>query len=552
MRVSLAPSGKTDEKNVITNNEIKDDMKTIRLFQASMLLALTLIVAGCGNDEVAKNEQQGANGIPAGATVFSGETHPDTQTRTAIVDHTKGGSAKVNWAATDKVWVKDDASAWQQSGAAIFPVAANKAKAMFSLNGTYTGATHDVIYTNLPITGTPQVEIKAAQSQATPNNFDHAGEAGDCAIATAHGGNGGYSFLLDHKSSYLCFLPRCMNVDLGKNIYLTKITITADKPIAGTFNIAGGSIAGNAPAANSSNTITLATTNFPLNTTVADVTKNAAYMVIAPGTYNFTIVYTIKDPTTNVEGTITKTLTSFTCDEGKIHDITAWIDKDLEDVTGSYYTWDATVGEHYWKGHDRDVSGNFFSTLTYNSGFTPNYPGLATDSRWYNTAYGYAQSSPATRSAAGQPNVNLMAHYVQFGDPRWDANRIWIGFGHLYKGGIWLKRRTSSGFANKSTDYWGVDYRTYTQLHIDNRADILYNNTTIPTEAEQATTYFFLPASGYFFEGKMTGLGVGGHYWSSSASSYVSNYSWYFFFSKTAIHVRQFYRSIGSRIAKFY
>lgn len=257
-----------------------------------------------------------------------------------------------------------------------------------------------------------------------------------------------------------------MNVDLGKNIYLTKVTITANKPIAGTFNIVSGSIAGNAPVANSSNTITLTTTDFPLNTTVADVTKNAAYMVIAPGTYNFTIGYTIKDPTTNVEGTITKTLTAFTCDEGKIHDITAWTDKDIEDVTGTYHTWDAAVGENYWKGHDRDASGNFFPTLV-NGGSTANYPASAIDSRWYNTAYGYATSNPATRSAANQPNVNLMAHYVEFGDPRWDANRIWSGYGHLYKGGIWLKRSTVPGFPNKSTDYWGVDYRTSTQLTID-------------------------------------------------------------------------------------
>lgn len=225
-------------------------MKTIKLFQASMLLVMTLIAAGCTNDE-AKTEQQGTNGTPAGTTVFSGETNPSTTTRTAIVDHTQGAGAKVNWAATDQVWVKDDASTWQQSGVATFPVAANKAQAMFALNGTYTGATHDIIYTNIAITGTPQVEIKAAQTQTTPNNFDHAGEAGDLGVATANrqGAGNAYKFTLDHKSSYLCFLPRCMNVDLGKNIYLTKVTITADKPIAGTFNISGGSITGNAPVA---------------------------------------------------------------------------------------------------------------------------------------------------------------------------------------------------------------------------------------------------------------------------------------------------------------
>ena len=527
-------------------------MKTIKLFQASMLLVMTLIAAGCTNDE-AKTEQQGTNGIPAGTTVFSGETNPSTTTRTAIVDHTQGAGANVIWAATDKVWVKDDASAWRQSGAATFPIAANKAKAMFTLNGTYTGATHDVIYTNIAITGTPQVEIKAQQTQSAPNNFDHAGEAGDLGIATAvrQGDNNTYQFTLAHKSSYLCFLPRCMNVDLGKNIYLIKVTITADKPIAGTFNIVSGSIAGNAPAANSSNTITLATTNFPLNTTVAAVTKNAAYMVIAPGTYNFTIGYTIKDPATNVEGTITKTLTAFTCDEGKIHDITAWTDKDIEDVTGTYHTWDAAVGENYWKGHDRDASGNFFPTLV-NGGSTANYPASAIDSRWYNTAYGYATSNPATRSAANQPNVNLMAHYVEFGDPRWDANRIWSGYGHLYKGGIWLKRSTVPGFPNKSTDYWGVDYRTSTQLAIDPRADITYSNTTVPTKAEQATTYFFLPASGYYFQGTMVDFGSGGHYWTSTASSCEASHSWYLYFNNHEIHVRQWFRRMGSRIGKFY
>ena len=68
-----------------------------------MLLVMTLIAAGCTNDE-AKTEQQGTNGTPAGTTVFSGETN--STTRTAIVDHTKDAGANVNWAATDKVWVK--------------------------------------------------------------------------------------------------------------------------------------------------------------------------------------------------------------------------------------------------------------------------------------------------------------------------------------------------------------------------------------------------------------------------------------------------------------
>ena len=498
-------------------------MKTIRLFQASIFLALTLIAVGCASDEATKTEQQGST--PAGATVFSGETRPSTATRTMIVDHTKGGSAKGNWAATDKVWVKDDASAWRQSGAATFPVAANKAKAMFALSGTYTGTTHDVIYTNLPITGTPQVEIKAAQSQATPNNFDHAGEAGDCAIATAHGGNGGYSFLLDHKSSYLCFLPRCMNVDLGKNIYLTKVTITADKPIAGTFNIAGGSIAGNAPAANSSNTITLTTNNFPLNTTVANVAKNAAYMVIAPGTYNFTIGYTIKDPTTHVEGTITKTLTAFTCEEGKIHDITAWIDKDITHYQNQMYMWDARTDQPYWNGV---ANYPVVNDATNNA-----YPHNSADPRWCNEGPTIGVGAPF-RSAASMPSANECMWYTQRGNPHWDGNKLWAMDKHLYKGGMWIKKKSYiSGFTSTQTPT-GANLNTTPQDYSSPS-----NISATPTQGRPAQTvinqYFFLPANGYYDNEKLKERNNSGYYTSKTAINSI--YTAIFWFHSTHIGI---------------
>ena len=494
-------------------------MKTIRLFQASMLLALTLIAAGCASDEAAKTEQQGST--PAGTTVFSGETRPDTQTRTAIVDHTKNAGANVIWAATDKVWVKDDASTWQQSGAATFPIAANKAKATFTLNGTYTGATHDVIYTNLPITGTPQVEIKAQQTQTAPNNFDHAGEAGDLGIATANRQSDGnvYQFTLTHKSSYLCFLPRCMNVDLGKNIYLTKVTITADKPIAGTFNIAGGSIAGNAPAANSSNTITL-TTYLPLNTTVADVTKNAAYMVIAPGTYNFTIGYTIKDPATYIEGTITKTLTAFTCDEGKIHDITANLTP--TDYDGNhYYMWDAQ--KQYWDGWEwtKNLPDGQPTLRPHNS---ENYPKSNTDPRWYNETdpgLGTIRFDAQTPYFKTLPNSNELSWYVMKGDPHWDTERLWSTMGHLYKGGMWLKKKSvlqadGNYDTEKSAD--GVtDLRTTKK----NYMQMFVPQTPPPTA--NLNDYFYLPALNNYNQGYLWFMGTEGDYWGSSTEPILHN-----------------------------
>ena len=43
------------------------------------------------------------------------------------------------------------------------------------------------------------MEIKNKQTQSAPNNFDHAGESGDCGIATATKMGNDYKFTLEHK-----------------------------------------------------------------------------------------------------------------------------------------------------------------------------------------------------------------------------------------------------------------------------------------------------------------------------------------------------------------
>ena len=61
-----------------------------------------------------------------------------------------------------------------------------------------------------------QVTILSHQTQTGANNTEHIGPSGDCGVATAtrddippSGGDGGdsYSFSLQHKAAYLCFLP---------------------------------------------------------------------------------------------------------------------------------------------------------------------------------------------------------------------------------------------------------------------------------------------------------------------------------------------------------
>ena len=284
-------------------------------------------------------------------------------------------------------------------------------------------------------------------------------------------------------------------------------------------------------------------------------------MVIAPGKYNFTINYTIKDPTTNVEGDIVKTLSNFDCKEGDINDITAWIEKDLEDVTGTYYMWDAQ--QDYWAGHDRGADGKYLRGLAVNEIDMPNASPTTGSPRWYNPVYAYKVSKPATHSANQQPNVNLMCHWAipDWDQAHWDSNKLWFGYGHLQKGGIWIRKRTSPPMVNKDWDFWGEDFRkngleqTYVPaaLSPNNNASNNHYTLRMPLPAGQESNFFFLPASGYGIGNRMRDIGRGGHYWTSTPSSGShTDYAFYFYFNQSEIHVRAWVRTVGSRIARFY
>lgn len=303
--------------------------------------AFLLFAGSCTNDNTTADDKENNTGVPAGATAFIGNSLPEATTRTAILNHTKGGGATVNWSNNDKIWVKNDAGQWEQSASVTFPTAANKARGQFALTGTYTGLTHDVLYTNTTVTGSQaQVDIKTAQTQTAPNNFDHAGEAGDCGIATASKTRDGYAFTLSHKASYLCLIPRTNNAFV-KRSKLIKVEIVADNNIAGQYNMAAdGTLS---LASNGSKTITVTTgSGFALDNEADDMSKNATYAVVAPGKHSFRIRYWLSNATDNYDGTIEGTVTKYVtldCKPGTIHDITANLDP--QDYAGLYYLWDA-------------------------------------------------------------------------------------------------------------------------------------------------------------------------------------------------------------------
>ena len=505
--------------------------------------AALLFAASCANDDVAQDEKQKKDNIPAGTTVFTGTSLPETTTRTAILNHTKGAGASVNWNGTDKIWVKDDGGNWQQSGTVTIPSAANKAEGVFALSGTYTGTTHDVLYTNKSVSGTqPQVEIKAYQTQSAPNNFDHAGESGDCGIATGNKAGSVYKFTLDHKASYLCFIPRSSNPYVNRS-KLIKVEIMSDDNIAGTYNIAANGAL--TLASGGSKTITVTTgSGFNIDNSADDMSKNATYAVVAPGTHKVRIRYWLRNTTDNpngpIEGTVSKIVT-LNCTAGSIHDITANLDP--HDYDGDhYYLWDAQ--QQYWYDYEwtKHLPGNT-GQPTVNFGSSPNYPQNNSDNRYYHEG-GVLGRFDATQSCDTLPNANEMTWYAAKGDPRWDADELWTTMGHLYKGGMWFKKKSQiSGFkANKAYD--GTDWRTNGNNHSWSASN------TLPSAAD-AGKYFYLPALGYYGSGQLNNISSYGLYWSSSAYPASGSLAYRLFFDSGLVVFNNNSRYGGYRVGGF-
>ena len=98
----------------------------------------------------------------------------------------------------------------------------------------------------------------------------------------------GYNFSLNHKASYLCLIPRTNN-EYVKRSKLIKVEIMSDDDIAGTYDIAANGAL--TLASGGSKTITITTgSGFDIDNAADDMSKNATYAVVAPGTHTFVFV----------------------------------------------------------------------------------------------------------------------------------------------------------------------------------------------------------------------------------------------------------------------
>ena len=511
-----------------------------RLASLAIVCGLTLAFASCANDDLAQNGKITTD--DKGLTAFStGE--PATRT-------TMEADGKFYWEAGDKIWVKDDSGNWKQSSNSP---TGKTASFKFLMPGKYTAKSSYEVYYPGKNGNKDKVTISANQTQTEPNTTAHFGASGDCGIAkaTRNATSHEFEFALDHKAAYLVFQPYTSN-DVLKYCYLTKIEVTSDNDITDTYTLDPTAATGTGAltGTGSGKKIELITSGstypngFPLTNTSASLTTNGAYMVIKPGTHTLRIRYWVKDVATQVEGTITKIIPSHTFAKNEYVNMEA--DLQIKNYDGDhYYMWDAQ--EQYWKGHEWNSANPWQPVLNGNS--NSNYAQSNTDPRWYNEYYpGNGVSNPATHTSCKDlPNVNEMSWYAAKGEPRWDGNELWTTMGHLYKGGMWFKKKANiSGFdANKAVD--GSDWRTNG-----------YGNTwsvsqTLPNAAD-AGNYFYLPALGCYSSGRLYGVGYYGFYWSSSAYPWDSGLACGLYLSSgiVGVYYNNFhYRSFGFRAEAF-
>ena len=513
---------------------MKKKLFKTRLLSFAAFCGITFAFASCANEDVAQNPNNTDN--DKNLTTF---TAGDPSTRTSMES-----DGRFFWEAGDKIWVKDDNGAWRQSSNAP---TAKTASFKFKVPGKYTAHMSYKVYYPGQSGNQDQVTIPANQSQSEPNTTTHFGTSGDCGMADASKqSNGSFAFTLDHKAAYLLLLPRTSNTIL-RDCYLTKVEINSDNDITSTYTL--DPVTGELTGTGTGKQIVLTTkgsgtyaNGFPLTNTGTSAATNGAYVIIKPGIHTLKIRYWVKDIATNVEGTITKTLASASYDQNKYYNITASLN--VKDYDGDhYYMWDAQ--QQYWYGYEWTkhlASGVGQPTLMGDP--AGNYAQNNSDSRWYHEGSGAFQ---ATQTCATLPNVNEMTWYAVKGDPRWDADELWTTMGHLYKGGMWFKKKSvlqGEGNYDSNTAVDGTDWRT------NGRDDYWSVSRTLPSAAD-ANKYFYLPSLGRYTIGKLFNVGDDGYYWSSSAHLLRSDYAYALSFDRNKVYVYGRYRYAAFRVDWF-
>ena len=479
--------------------------KFTSLFATCLLMGLT----ACSNDNIsdADSGNSAKDKDLTGKTSFS--ITSEAKTRTSGVYDDSG--VNFYWTTNDNIWVKSgSATSPTLTASSSNNITSTTASAKFYFDGTYTAASYPVRYTGNASTSGNTVTIATSQNQDEANNATQLGTVGDCGVGTAtRQTDGSYEFTLSHKASYITFMPYYSKEELDASAVVTQINVTVanGESLAGTFNFSDSGL-GAANSSSSSNSVTLtlngtsSETGFPIPTT-ATASKNAAIMVVAPGTYStFKVTYTLYDSVTGTNSTISYTYSGIKCIAGKNQIIKT--DLGMAAYTSrknKYYMWDAV--NNYWDGHAN-------SQPLLNDAVSTDYATSSADSRWYNTAFTKDVQTKAINSCKDEPTFEALTWYIGGGSPKLDDKTLWVFANHLYAGGIWLKKKSEISHFSSTESYTG------TATWVSGK-DIKFTISNFgKPEASVRSSYFYLPALGQYVDGKLTGLGVKGYYWAST------------------------------------
>lgn len=478
----------------------------VRLLSLIALCGIVMMFTACSNEDVAQGSVETNTANNENLTTFV-TGNPATRTSLNYDD------GAFFWESGDHIYVQDDNGTWHKSSNAPTE---KTASFKFKVPGKYTDHTSYKVYYPGKQGVNNNVTISASQLQKTPNSTAHIGEAGDCGTADATGGNGVFNFRLDHQAAILVFQPFTEN-DAVKNCYLTKIEVTSDNDITDTYTL--DTTSGELTGSGSGKTITVTTKGdgsyaqgFPLKTSSANVATNGTYVVIRPGTHALTVRYWIKDYVTQVEGAVTKTYPAFDYEKNDYYDMTANLN--VTDYDGrKYYMWDAK--NNYWNGHEWNSTDPWQPVL---KGGTYTQTG---DGNFYNNETP-GGSKAAMYSCKDLPSANVMAWYVKEGDPHWDGGEVWTTMGHLYKGGMWFKKKLyiPQFSANKAPNPINTDIASLS-------SDYTLNANPAQGTPTAKALYFFVPALGQYSWNSFGGLGTDGYYWTSSGSNEDGNWAYF-------------------------
>ncbi|WP_315404897.1 hypothetical protein [Hoylesella saccharolytica] len=529
-----------------------------RLNSSTLLIATLLMLTGCAEEAATQQDNGKSNQQEPGTkglTAFVVEEN-DTKTRTTAEYFDNGGLNRglhYYWTAGDRLWVNNGGTLIQDASNNISDILTNNtttpggvkraSKASFSFEGNFTAPSYPVRYTGTGSTAGDKVTIKAQQTQTIPNDASHIGEDGDCgtAVATKPAGGSKYFFTLKHKAAYATFLPYNAPGAIGK-ARMTSIVVTADQPLAGTYNFTDNGLDLTSPTT-PSNTITLRLDvnpngGFSLPQT-ATPAINAATMVIAPGTYtNFKVQYCFGSDI------IEKTYPSVTFIAGRNKKISQ--DMQIMDYSTKFYMWDAKY--HYWYNHLKpDGTPDNIS----------NYPLNNSDPRWYHEGTAPLAATPSCKDC---PNVNELYWYIKKGDPHLGSRQQLVYYdGRLQPitVGLWLRKKSAivaylkanEGYPASLTwnDMKEAYWDTPTAPHVDGRTtSVVLHRLNIPsgTPANPAD-YFFIPmVTGYIKYGMLVRpsmYNLQAHYWSSTAVPGTAGLAYCFRFDADhTIHVLRF------------